>query len=64
MIDEDQPDIEDDKNTGVDKTAGMDNNPTLVDTVQEDMDVQYGERTGRHNLRPKRKPNEKYLSAM
>jgi hypothetical protein len=53
-----------DETTGVGETAGGDDNPPTVETVDEDMDVRYGERTGRHNLRPRRKPNEKYLRAI
>jgi hypothetical protein len=66
----------DDGNTGVaDETTGVDDNPpttgtilptvdTVEEDVKEDMDIRYGERTGRHNLRPRRKPNDKYIQAV
>jgi hypothetical protein len=67
-VSEGKPDIVDTENTGVDEVAGVSDNPPLVETVeddiQEDMDAKYGERNGRHNLRPRKKPNEKYLKAI
>jgi hypothetical protein len=57
------------------ETTGVDDNPPAggtilptVETIEEDvedgMDTRYGERLGRHNLRPRKRPNGKYLNAI
>jgi hypothetical protein len=38
---------------------------TIEEDVKDDMDTWYGERSGRHDLRPRRRPDDnKYLNAI
>jgi hypothetical protein len=57
------------------ETTGVDNNPPAgetilptVETIEEDvedgMDTRYDERSGQHNLRPRKRPNDKYINAI
>jgi hypothetical protein len=58
-----------------DETTGVDDNPPIAETilptvktveedVEDNMDTRYDERSGRHNLRPRSLPNDKYLNVI
>jgi hypothetical protein len=59
----------DDASTYTSNTTGVGDDPAVVnetagvadeENIEEDMNNRYGQRTGQHNLRPRRKPSEKY----